>query len=119
MDERDTLAELRDIVRDFQAERRWDRFHSPKSLAMSIAIEAAELMEHFQWLTVPESTAALQDDEKREAAAMELADIVIYCLSFANECGIDVSEAVRTKMGLNALRFPAPVAERSASGASS
>lgn len=115
MDERDTLAELRDIVRTFQEERRWDRFHSPKSLAMSIAIEAAELMEHFQWLTIPESVAALKDEAKREAAAMELADVVIYCLSFANECGIDVSEAVRTKMGLNALRFPTPVGERAAS----
>lgn len=110
MDERATLAELRETVQAFQTARRWERFHSPKSLAMSIAIEAAELMEHFQWLTVQESVDALLDTDKRQAVAMELADIVIYCLSFANESHIDVSEAVRVKMGLNAVRYPTPSA---------
>lgn len=111
MDERSTVAELRQIVKAFQTARNWQRFHSPKSLAMSIAIEAAELMEHFQWLTIQESINTLQDEAKRQAVAMELADVVIYCLGFANECDIDISEAIDTKMGLNALRYPALLAQ--------
>ena len=73
---------------------------------MSIAIEAAEIMEHFQWLTVEQSAEAMQDAAKRTAVADELADVLIYCLSFANSAGIDVSQAIQTKLARNEIRFP-------------
>ncbi len=106
MDEQTTFAELRAAVARFVAARAWQNFHTPKHLAMSIAIEAAEIMEHFQWLSVEESTALLQDTTKRAEVADELADVLIYCLSFANHAGIDISQAIRAKLDRNETRFP-------------
>ncbi len=102
------VAELRDAVADFVAAREWQAYHTPKHLAMSIAIEAAELMEHFQWLTPEQSSAYVGDDGRRAEVADELADVLIYCLSFANTAGIDVSEAMRAKLARNESRFPRP-----------
>jgi NTP pyrophosphatase (non-canonical NTP hydrolase) len=102
-----TVAELRKIVETFVAERDWRQFHTPKNLSMSLAIEAAELMEHFQWLTAEESRAIVNDDEKRAAAGEELADVICYALAMANELGIDVAEAMRDKMRKNAIKYPA------------
>lgn len=107
MDDLTTLANLRRLVADFVAARDWDRFHTPKNLAMSIAIEAAELMEHFQWLTVEEAQTHVADPDQRAVVADELADVLIYCLSFANAASIDVAGAIHTKMARNERRFPA------------
>ena len=78
-----------------------------KNLSMSIAIEAAELMERFQWLTTEESQAAVQDSDERAAAGDELADILIYCLSLSNALDLDISSAVLGKLQTNELRYPA------------
>ncbi len=101
-----TIADLRALLRAFVAARRWEPYHTPKNLAMSIAIEAAELMEHFQWYSSDESRLLVQDEAARAAIAEELADVLIYALHFANECGIDVSGAVRAKVARNERRFP-------------
>ncbi len=106
MDNQTTIAELRETVQRFIAARHWERHHTPKNLAMSIAIEAAEIMEHFQWLTVEQSEHYVQDRNIRAEVADELADVLIYCLSFANYAGIDISEAIRTKLARNEKRFP-------------
>lgn len=100
------VAELVDLVRQFIAERDWGRYHSPKNLTMAIAIEAAELMEHFQWLTVEEASALADDPDHRAEIEDELADVLIYCFSLAAGLGIDVSTAVRRKMARNEQRFP-------------
>ena len=100
------VGDLRTAVRSFVERRDWRQYHTPKNLAMSIAIEAAEIMEHFQWLTVDESAAALADPEVHHAVADELADVMIYCLSFANSAKIDVSTAVLAKLEHNESRFP-------------
>lgn len=99
-----TVTELREKVRKFVDDRDWNKYHNPKDVAMSIAIEAAELLEHFQWVdeneldeTVKERSTDLQD---------ELADIMIYCLSFANAVGIDVSRAVTEKIQKNESKYP-------------
>jgi NTP pyrophosphatase (non-canonical NTP hydrolase) len=102
-----TVAELREIVRRFVQERDWGQFHSPKNLSMSLAIEAAELMEHFQWIDVAESKAATDDPQKLSAVAEELADVVCYALALANELNVDLASAVRDKMGKNAIKYPA------------
>lgn len=104
-----TVAELRQLVEDFVAERDWSRYHSPKNLAMSIAIEAAELMEHFQWLDPAEAQAVVADPAKRAAAAEELADVVGYCFAMSGALGVDLSQAVRAKMRRNHEKYPASV----------
>lgn len=78
-----TVAQLRRIVDAFVAERDWGQFHTPKNLAMSLAIEAAELMEHFQWLTPEQSWQAAADAEKKRAIGEELSDVFGYLLALA------------------------------------
>ncbi len=106
LDQQTTVADLRTAVHHFVAARDWYQFHTPKHLAMSIAIEAAELMEHFQWSSPEESVAYLADEAARATVADELADVLIYCLSFANSSGIDVSKAIQAKLARNEGRFP-------------
>jgi NTP pyrophosphatase (non-canonical NTP hydrolase) len=108
MSDRDaTIEQLRDLVRRFVEERDWKQFHTPKNLSMSLAIEAAELMEHFQWLTPEQSRALSADPAKRDAAGEELADVFCYALALANELGLDIDTIVRDKMAKNALKYPA------------
>ena len=102
-----TVHELRDLIRRFVDERDWRQFHAPKNLAMALAIEAAELMEHFQWISVDDSRALADDQAKRTAAGEELADVIAYGLALANELGLDVSDAIRDKMAKNVLKYPA------------
>jgi dCTP diphosphatase len=102
-----TLAQLRDIVRRFVDERDWRQFHSPKNLSMSLAIEAAELMEHFQWIDAAESRRVGDDPAKLDQVRDELADVVCYALALANELHLDVSSALRDKMVKNAAKYPA------------
>src|SRR5438874_3854412 len=106
-DQTTTIATLREAVRRFVDERDWRQFHSPKNLSMSLAIEAAELMEHFQWLTIDQSRAIAAQPEKLAEVSDELADILCYALALANELKIDVSVAVRGKMLKNEQKYPA------------
>ncbi len=101
------IQDLRAQIREFVAERDWEKYHHPKNLAMSIAIEAAELMEHFQWLSADECQAEIERPETRAQVEDELADVLIYALAFANATGTDISQIVRRKMGVNQKRFPA------------
>ncbi len=101
----DSLDELRARLRAFAAERDWQQFHTPKNLAMSVAIEAAEIMEHFQWLT-PAQSAALDERTRREVA-LEIADVLLYLVRLADVLDIDMHAAAREKIGLNAKKYPA------------
>ena len=105
-DQDTTVADLRQAMQQFVDERDWGQFHTPKNLAMSLAIEAAELMEHFQWLTVEDSIDRGRDERHRGAIADELADVCCYLLSLSNALGIDLSEAVRAKLVKNAVKYP-------------
>src|SRR5436309_7218326 len=102
-----TIAELREIVRRFVDERYWRQFHSPKNLSMSLAIEAAELMEHFQWIDIAESRRIGDDPTKLAGVRDEIADVLCYLLAIANELDLDLSQAVRDKMVKNAAKYPA------------
>jgi len=106
VDEQTTIGVLRTAVHAFVDARDWHRYHTPKNLAMSIAIEAAEIMEHFQWQSLTESEELLHDPAAKAEIADELADVLIYCLSFANSTGIDVSDAILRKLARNETRFP-------------
>jgi NTP pyrophosphatase (non-canonical NTP hydrolase) len=101
-----TLADLRAQVATFVAAREWQPFHTPKNLSMSIAIEAAELMECFQWLSLEESQAAARDAAQRARVADELADVLIYCLSLSNALDLDLTAAVEAKLAVNERRYP-------------
>ncbi len=106
-DDRETVADLRQLVGQFVRERNWAQFHNPKNLSMALAIEAAELMEHFQWLNLDESRAVADDAPRLAAVAEELADVVCYALALANELKLDVADSVRDKMIKNARKYPA------------
>lgn len=97
-----TIAALREAVAEFVAERDWEQFHSPKNVSMALAVEAAELMEHFLWDSPEASRAKGLDEAVRE----EIADIFLYLVSFANATGIDLSTAIRDKMRKNAEKYP-------------
>jgi NTP pyrophosphatase (non-canonical NTP hydrolase) len=101
-----TVAVLREAVRRFNDERAWEPFHSPKNLVMGLAIETAELMEHFLWLEGPASRDAAKDPVKREALADELADVFCYVLNLSNALGIDLSDALTAKLAKNAVKYP-------------
>jgi NTP pyrophosphatase (non-canonical NTP hydrolase) len=107
MDAHTTVGTLRQAVAAFVDARHWQPFHGAKNLSMSIAIEAAELMERFQWLTTEEAQAAVEDPGERAAVTDELADILIYCLSLSNALDLDVSSAVLGKLQTNEHRYPA------------
>ena len=106
-DQATTVAELREIVRRFVDERDWRQFHSPKNLSMSLAIEAAELMEHFQWIDAAESRRAGENATKLREIGEEMADVLCYLLALANELNLDLSAALRDKMVKNASKYPA------------
>ena len=101
------LAELKKLVAEFVAERNWQRYHVPKHLAMSIAIESAELMELFQWVGVESPEAIKQDEQRMQAIREELSDVFAYTLSLANALDIDLSSAYAAKMEKNAGKYPA------------
>jgi NTP pyrophosphatase (non-canonical NTP hydrolase) len=101
----DSLNDLRARLRDFAAARSWEQYHTPKNLAVSVAIEAAELMEHFQWLT-PEESSTLSES-RRTAVGHEIADVLLYLVRLADILGIDPIAAAREKIELNARKYPA------------
>ena len=92
-------------LREFAKARDWEQFHAPKNLAMALAVEAAELMEPFQWRTAAESEVL--DEATREAVALELADVLLYTVRLADRLNIDLYAAARRKLALNEQRYPA------------
>jgi NTP pyrophosphatase (non-canonical NTP hydrolase) len=100
------VAELKDLVAGFVREREWERFHTPKNLSMAIAIEAAELMEHFQWETPESSWELVRDPGTLRAVSLEIADVVIYALSLCNRLQIDLATTIAEKLRLNAQKYP-------------
>lgn len=104
-----TVQQLKKKLAKFVKDRDWEQYHSPKNLSMSIAIEAAELMEMFQWLDIEESHKVLKNKKKLEEVKDELADIALYLLEFSNLFSIDLSSAVIKKLAKNAKKYPAKI----------
>jgi dCTP diphosphatase len=101
-----SIHKLKTAVKEFNQARQWGPYNTPKNLAMAIAVEAAELMELFTWLTAEESSASLKDQEKRTAISHEIADIAILLLGFCDRMGIDLSEEIERKLEINARKYP-------------
>lgn len=98
------LDTLKLRIREFAHAREWERYHTPKNLAMAMIVEAAELVEQFQWLT-PEESLALSA-EKRESVRQEMADVLIYLTRMADILDIDLLDAVTAKIEINARKYP-------------
>ncbi|MCP4041003.1 MAG: nucleotide pyrophosphohydrolase [Gammaproteobacteria bacterium] len=101
---KDSLEKLRLQLAEFAAVRNWDQFHSPKNLAMALAGEAGELVEHFQWLTEEQSRTLANDT--LQAVGYELADLQIYLIRIADKLGIDLIQAATEKIEINENRYP-------------
>ena len=104
------IKEIQDKLAKFAEERDWDQFHSPKNLVMAITSEVGELNELFQWLTQEQSS--LKDDSQKMAEiGQEIADVFIYLLRLADKLDIDIEEAVREKIEINANKYPAELSK--------
>ncbi len=99
-----SLSNLRDKLRDFASKRDWDKFHSPKNLAMALAAEVGELIEHFQWLTEDQSKSLTE--AKLKEVEEELADILIYLVRLSDKLGIDLIDAAFRKIDINSTKYP-------------
>jgi dCTP diphosphatase len=99
-----TLEELRNALQRFAAARDWNQFHSPKNLAIALSVEAAELLEHFQWMSEVESTALNPDQHAK--VREEVADVFLYLVRLADKLGIDLMSAAVDKIELNSARYP-------------
>lgn len=98
------IPALQTALRTFARERDWEQFHSPKNLAAALSVEAAELLEHFQWLTEEQSRNL--PPEKRAQAAEEVADVLLYALQLADKLGIDPLDAAWKKLRINEEKYP-------------
>jgi len=98
------LADLREALRQFAAEREWEQFHTPKNLAIALSIEASELLEHFLWAADDDSGHLTP--EKHQKIGDEAADVLLYLVRLADKLGIDLLEAAKSKMERNAEKYP-------------
>ena len=105
MKQQSVLEDLKHSLREFAEARDWEQFHAPKNLAMALIVEAAELVEHFQWLTA-EQSGNLPAQQMHEVR-LEMADILIYLIRLADRLGVDLEAAVREKITINDKRYPA------------
>ena len=101
-----TLAELIARAQTFVADREWESYHDARRLATSISIEAAELLEKFQWVRDDELAEHLSDDETLAGIRDELADVVIYCMNFSSVTGTDLTQAILSKIEANETKYP-------------
>ena len=101
-----TVTELRQAMARFVAARDWEQFHSPKNLVMGLAVEAAELMEHFLWIDNDESRRVKDDPARLAEVADEMADVACYLLALGNTLDIDLSDAITAKLDKTARKYP-------------
>ena len=104
MIQKDSLDLLREDLRRFAAERDWDQFHTPSNLAAALSVEAAELQEHFLWASPGEQSDFIS--AKRDKLEEEIGDVLLYLIRLADKAGIDLVEAAKTKLAVNAKKYP-------------
>lgn len=98
------MKKIETIIKEFSAQRDWDKFHNPKNIAMALSVEASELLEIFQWLTFEQSEHL--DENKKEHAKQEIADIAVYLIRMCMHLDINLEEAIISKMKLNEIKYP-------------
>lgn len=107
----DQVRALQDDLRKFASDRDWEQFHSPKNLSAALSVEAAELLEHFQWLDDAQSRSL--PEGKRAKVAEEVADVFLYLLQISDKLQIDLIQAARDKLRANASKYPVDLAKGS------
>jgi dCTP diphosphatase len=107
------ISELQEVLRQFAKERDWEQFHSPKNLASALSVEAAELLEHFQWLSDEQSRNL--SDTTRTKVGEEIADVFLYLLQLSDKLGVDLINAGQAKIHTNASRYPIELSKGSSS----
>jgi len=105
-DENTTVDQLKRAVKKFSEERDWLKYHTPKDLAISITLEASELLEHFQWLNEEETNDKLKNKVVLAEIKSELADVINYAFAFSNRLGLDVTDALKNKIEENEAKYP-------------
>jgi dCTP diphosphatase len=105
---------IQERLRDFADARDWNRFHSPKNIAIALAVEAAELLQHFQWLTEEQSRRLVSRPDDYQAVTEEIADVQIYLLRLADLLGVELERAVLGKIAKNAEKYPVELARGNA-----
>ncbi|MCP4649610.1 MAG: nucleotide pyrophosphohydrolase [PVC group bacterium] len=105
-DSKTTIQQIKSIVKKFVNDRDWEQYQSPKNLSMALAVEGSELMEIYQWTTTDDSRSLHSDAKKNQDISDELADIAVYLFSLCNVLGVDLSEAVESKMKKNNEKYP-------------
>ena len=105
-DSKITIGEIKEKIEDFIKKRNWSQFHDSKSLSMSIAIEVAELMENFQWVSTLNSDKIIEDEKLKTNVIDEIADVLIYSLAFCIKNNIDVSKSINQKLKKNEVKYP-------------
>jgi dCTP diphosphatase len=110
--QKNSLGPISEALQTFADQRDWQQFHSPKNLAIALNVEAAELLEHFQWLS--EEASAEFDENRLEKVASEVADVQIYLIRLADQLGIDILAATEAKMAENEEKYPADAVRGSA-----
>jgi NTP pyrophosphatase (non-canonical NTP hydrolase) len=108
------IRELKKKVIEFRDAREWAQYHNPKDLAISLSLEASELLELFQWKNAEEVDAAKKNAETREKVKEELGDIMIYALNMCDAFGLDPSDAILSKLKINEEKYPVEKAKGSA-----
>lgn len=106
------IEKLTVALREFARERDWDQFHSPQNLAIALSVECGELLEHFQWLTAPQSESLAET--RRDQIRLEIADVFLYLLRLADRLSIDIVAAAFEKMALNAEKYPVALSKGTA-----
>lgn len=101
-----TFEEINREIKQFIRERDWDQYHDPMNLVMTLCSEVGELADHFRWLTSEEARDLINDSSKSAAVADEIADVLMFALELAAVCRIDVSDAIRSKLKANAVKYP-------------
>ena len=105
LDTNTSIADIKSIVREFVDQRDWQQFHSPKNLSMALAIEASELMEHFQWISMEDSRQV--DADQLQKIGDEIADVFCYTIAMANSLDLDLASIFERKMERNRQKYPA------------
>ncbi|WP_306109988.1 nucleotide pyrophosphohydrolase [Pseudomonas sp. PB120] len=108
------VVKVQQQLRDFASERDWEQFHTPKNLASALAVEAAELLENFQWLTDEQARLVKDDAERMRRIEEEIADVTLYLLRLADVLSLDLQDAVDRKLRINADKYPADKARGNA-----
>ena len=111
MDKNNTIQQLKEMIFEFDDERDWHQYHHPKELSISISLEANELLENFQWKEKQSIDSIKGDEVLMNELKDELADVMIYCLNFANQLDIDVSSAIQKKIEKNMEKYPIELAK--------